>query len=179
MRQKRKYLSVGVRKSSSFDNIVTATAQHRRNRYSGSGTSRLEHRKTIFIGDTSINDDDDTEEDLNLSDDEDCAGHLRETDVDDIDSRNDQSFVRFAEAQDLQEILRLFSQVKSELELQENISSFREIFNPLFLSLSPLLPHRYSELLKMIRNKSLSKEYRNNLAASGKHVLIIGNNDHS
>ena len=165
-------MSGGVRKSLSFDNIV-AVNHNRRNRYSD--ISRLEHRKTIFVGDPYQNNNEDSDEDLNLSDDEDedvdCFGR---SDVDDIDSRNDHSFVKFAEAQDLQDVLRIFSQVKSELGLSENISSFQEIFVPLFRSLSPLLPHRYSELLRMIHNKSLSKDYKSNSVASGKHVLIIG-----
>ena len=161
--QKRKYITTGVRKSTSLEQLET-----RRNVRHYSDVSRSEHRKTIFIG-NNTEDDDSSDEELNISDEE------EDTTSDTIDARlNNHSFVKFAESVDLQDIISHFNQVKSELSLPETVSSFHEIFDSLFSDLSSQLPHRYTELLRHIHNKSLSKEYKNNLVASGKHILIIG-----
>ena len=161
--QKRKYVTTGVRKSTSLEQLET-----RRNVRHYSDVSRSEHRKTIFIG-NNTEDDDSSDEELNISDEE------EDTTSDTIDARlNNISFVKFAESVDLQDIISHFNQVKSELSLPETVSSFHEIFDSLFSDLSSQLPHRYTELLRHIHNKSLSKEYKNNLVASGKQILIIG-----
>ena len=163
--QKRKYITqtTGVRKSTSLEQLET-----RRNVRHYSDVSRSEHRKTIFIG-NNTEDDDSSDEELNISDEE------EDTTSDTIDARlNNNSFVKFAESVDLQDIISHFNQVKSELSLPETVSSFHEIFDSLFSDLSSQLPHRYTELLRHIHNKSLSKEYKNNLVASGKQILIIG-----
>ena len=136
-----------------------------------------EKHKTIFLAD--IDDDEDfessTEDLLLLSTDNDDSdeSYTRLDIVDDIDSKRDNDFVRFAESTNLEEILFLFHQVKSSLGLQQSISSFKEIF-PVLLNLSPNLPHRYSELLNHLYNKSQQKEYKNNSVANGHNVLIIG-----
>ena len=136
-----------------------------------------EKHKTIFLAD--IDDDEDfessTEDLLLLSTDNDDSdeSYTRLDIVDDIDSKRDNDFVRFAESTNLEEILYLFHQVKSSLGLQQSISSFKEIF-PVLLNLSPNLPHRYSELLNHLYNKSQHKEYKHNSVANGHNVLIIG-----
>lgn len=42
--------------------------------------------------------------------------------------------------------------------------------------LTSLIPHRYSELFVQLNTKSQAPEYRNNSAALGQNVLIIGIN---
>ena len=98
---------------------------------------------------------------------------------DDIDAKCDHVFVKFAESTDLEEVLALFAQVKSVLsphntnpDVQD--STFLQLFPRLLKDLPPVLPHRYSELLRHLNNAAQNKEYRGNTAANGVNVLIIG-----
>ena len=80
----------------------------------------------------------------------------------------------FAESADLEEILRVFSQVKANLGLSNQPGSFTEVFSKVQESLSSRIPHRFSELGTLIRQRSTNREYSDNKAASGLRVLIIG-----
>ena len=80
----------------------------------------------------------------------------------------------FAESADLEEVLRVFSQIKASLGLSNQPGTFTEVFSKVQERLSSRIPHRFSELGRLIRQRSTNREYSDNKAASGLRVLIIG-----
>ena len=80
----------------------------------------------------------------------------------------------FAESSDLEEILRVFSKIKANLGLSDQPETFHEVFSKLQEELSAKIPHRYSELFRLLKQKSTNKEYCQNKVASGLRVLILG-----
>ena len=81
----------------------------------------------------------------------------------------------FAQSTDLQEILRVFSKIKANLGLSDMPGTFQEVFSKLQEELSSLIPHRYSELFRLLKQRAANKEYCHNTVASGLRVLILGN----
>ena len=81
----------------------------------------------------------------------------------------------FAESTDLEEILRAFSQIKANLGLSDQPERLQEVFSKLQKDLSAKIPHRYSELFRLLKERSTNKEYCQNTVASGLRVLILGN----
>ena len=80
----------------------------------------------------------------------------------------------FAESTDLEEILRVFSKIKANLGLSQMPETFQEVFSKLQEELSAKIPHRYSELFRLLKQRSTNKEYCQNNVASGLRVLILG-----
>ena len=80
----------------------------------------------------------------------------------------------FAESTDLEEILRVFSKIKANLGLSQMPETFQEVFSKLQEELSARIPHRYSELFRLLKQRSTNKEYYHNNVASGLRVLILG-----
>ena len=140
--------------------------------------NRDRHR-TIFLADKvelDNDNDDDRPEEQDLTDIE-----IQENDnfvdrkVDDVvDARRDHEFVKLAESQDLEEILEIFNQIKGTVGLSDRPEPFKDVFPKLEQELSDRIPHRYSELFKLLRQRSLNKEYCDNKVASGQKVLIVG-----
>ena len=81
---------------------------------------------------------------------------------------------RLAESTDLEEILAVFSQIKTNLGFSDQPGTFNEVFSKVEENLSSRIPHRFSELGRLIKQRSTNKEYGDNKAASGLRVLIIG-----
>ena len=81
---------------------------------------------------------------------------------------------RFTESTDLEEILCVFSQIKAGLGLSSQPGTMSEGFSSLQEHLSARIPHRYSDLFRLIKQRSAEKEYCDNKVASGLNVLIIG-----
>ena len=129
---------------------------------------RKENRKTIFIAEVykDKEDNDSDFEELDLSD--------IITNVDDVDAKRDNEFVKMAESDDLEEILDKFKQIKQNIGLSDLPETFTKVFPKLQDDLSAKIPHRYSELLRHLHQRSLNKEYCGNRVAAGKKVLIIG-----
>ena len=138
--------------------------------------NRDRHR-TIFLADKvelDNDNDDDRPEEQDLTDIE-----IQENDnfvdrkVDDVvDARRDHEFVKLAESQDLEEILEIFNKIKGTMS--DRPEPFKDVFPKLEQELSDRIPHRYSELFRLLRQRSLNKEYCDNKVASGQKVLIIG-----
>ena len=80
----------------------------------------------------------------------------------------------FAESSDLEEILRVFSEIKAYLGLSDTPGTFQEVFSKLQEELSAKIPRKYSELFKLLKQRSTNKEYCQNNVASHLRVLIIG-----
>ena len=80
----------------------------------------------------------------------------------------------FAESSDLEEILRVFSRIKANLRLSDQPETIHEVFSKLQEELSAKIPHRFSELFRLLKQKSTNKEYCQNNVASGLRVLILG-----
>ena len=144
--------------------------------------TREKHR-TIFLADKVLVDaldggDDDRPEDQDLTEIEiqdNENDNCQEGKVDDVvDARRDHEFVKLAESQDLEEILEIFNQIKGTVGLSDRPEPFKDVFPKLEQELSDRIPHRYSELFKLLRQRSLNKEYCDNKVASGQKVLIIG-----
>ena len=138
--------------------------------------NRDKHR-TVFLADKVEVDDDRPEEedltDIEIEDNEtENSGDKKVDDV--VDARRDHEFVKLAESQDLEEILEIFNQIKGTLGLSDRPEPFKDVFPKLEQELSDRIPHRYSELFKLLRQRSLNKEYCDNKVASGQKVLIIG-----
>ena len=138
--------------------------------------NRDKHR-TVFLADKVEVDDDRPEEedlsDIEIEDNEtENSGDKKVDDV--VDARRDHEFVKLAESQDLEEILEIFNQIKGTIGLSDRPETFRDVFPKLDQELSARIPHRYSELFKMLHQRSLNKEYCDNKVASGQKVLIIG-----
>ena len=140
-----------------------------------------DRHKTVFLADkVEVDDDDDDraeEEDLTDIEKEDdeidnCVDTKAVDDV--VDSLRDHEFVKLAESQDLEEILEIFNQIKGTIGLSDRPETFKDVFPKLEQELSARIPHRYSELFKMLHQRSLNKEYCANKVASGQKVLIIG-----
>ena len=167
------------------DSVDSPTVRLRRNsrkfvRKSASDieVDRKYKHKTIFIADDDGDDDwssSDSEE-LDLSDVEiEEEVELNNNSSDDVDAKRDHEFVRLAESTDLAEILEIFNQMKERIGLSDLPQTFTDVFPKLRDELSNKIPHRYSELLKLLQQRSLNKEYCGNKVASGTKVLIIGN----
>ena len=146
--------------------------------------NRDKHR-TIFLADKvqvdnndEFDDDDGSEEEQDLTDIEiqdNENDNFVDRKVDDVvDARRDHEFVKLAESQDLEEILEIFNQIKGTVGLSDRPEPFKDVFPKLEEELSDRIPHRYSELFKLLRQRSLNKEYCDNKVASGQKVLIIG-----
>ena len=144
--------------------------------------TRDKHR-TIFLADKVLVDaldggDDNRPEDQDLTEIEiqdNENDNCQEGKVDDVvDARRDHEFVKLAESQDLEEILEIFNQIKGTVGLSDRPEPFKDVFPKLEQELSDRIPHRYSELFKLLRQRSLNKEYCDNKVASGQKVLIIG-----
>ena len=138
--------------------------------------NRDKHR-TVFLADKVEVDDDRPEEedlsDIEIEDNEtENSGDKKVDDV--VDARRDHEFVKLAESQDLEEILEIFNQIKGTVGLSDRPKPFKDVFPKLEQELSDRIPHRYSELFKLLRQRSLNKEYCDNKVASGQKVLIIG-----
>ena len=140
-----------------------------------------DRHKTVFLADkVEVDDDDDDraeEEDLTDIEKEDdeidnCVDTKAVDDV--VDSLRDHEFVKLAESQDLEEILEIFNQIKGTIGLSDRPETFKDVFPKLEQELSARVPHRYSELFKLLHQRSLNKEYCANKVASGQKVLIIG-----
>ena len=80
----------------------------------------------------------------------------------------------FAESTDLEEILRVFSKIKANLGLSDRPETFQEVFSKLQEELSAKIPRRYSELFRLLKQRSANKEYCQNIVASDLRVLILG-----
>ena len=80
----------------------------------------------------------------------------------------------FAESTELEEILRVFSRIKANVGLTDEPQTFQEVFSKLQEELSAKIPHRYSELFRLLKQRSSNKEYCQNNVASGLRVLILG-----
>ena len=80
----------------------------------------------------------------------------------------------FAESTDLEEILRVFSKIKANLGLSDSPETFQEVFSKLQEELSAKIPRRYSELFRLLKQRSANKEYCQNIVASDLRVLILG-----
>ena len=92
------------------------------------------------------------------------------TNVDDVDAKRDNEFVKMAESTDLEEILDKFKQIKQNIGLSDLPETFTKVFPKLQDDLSAKIPHRYSELLRHLHQRSLNKEYCGNRVAAGKKV---------
>ena len=144
--------------------------------------NRDKHR-TIFLAADKVeldNDDDRGEEedeedltDIEVQDSEYDNSVARKVD-DVVDARRDHVFVKLAESQDLEEILEIFNQIKGAVGLSDRPESFKDVFPKLEEELSDRIPHRYSELFRLLRQRSVNKEYCDNKVASGQKVLIVG-----
>ena len=132
--------------------------------------------KTIFLAE------DDVSEEIDFSEKSDSDNDDNDKSPDELDhSPRENDFVKFAQSDNLEDILSLFNQIKSNIQMNlnnssGNFSTFQEVFPILKSELSPTSPHRYAELLRHLCNKSQSKEYKNNSVAKGYNVLIIGKN---
>ena len=132
--------------------------------------------KTIFLAE------DDVSEEIDFSEESDSDNDDNDKSPDELDhSPRENDFVKFAQSDNLEDILSLFNQIKSNIQMNlnnssGNFSTFQEVFPILKSELSPTSPHRYAELLRHLCNKSQSKEYKNNSVAKGYNVLIIGKN---
>ena len=142
--------------------------------------NRDRHR-TIFLADkveldNDNDDEDDRPEEQDLIDIEIQENdHFVDRKVDDVvDARRDHEFVKLAESQDLEEILEIFNKIKGTIGLSDRPEPFKNVFPKLEQELSDRIPHRYSELFRLLRQRSLNKEYCDNKVASGQKVLIIG-----
>ena len=139
-----------------------------------------DRHKTVFLADkVEVDDDDDRAEEEDLTDtekeDDEIDNCVDTKAVDDVvDSLRDHEFVKLAESQDLEEILEIFNQIKGTIGLSDRPETFKDVFPKLEQELSARVPHRYSELFKMLHQRSLNKEYCANKVASGQKVLIIG-----
>ena len=91
-----------------------------------------------------------------------------------VDGKSDHEFVRFAESTDLFEVLEIFSNIKENLGLEVHSWTYKNVFPILKAELKSLIPYRYEELFKQLEKRSEAKEYKNNMVAAGKKVLIIG-----
>jgi len=141
----------------------------------GSNLYGKEKHKTIFI-------DDDSSEELELysSDDESFTNSQEDlTDgvccsSDTVDAKCDHDFVKFAESNNLLEILDIFYKIKENLGLEVHPWTFKTVFPILKSELKSLIPFRYEELFRHLEKRSEAREYHRNTVASGKKVLIIG-----
>ena len=139
-----------------------------------------DRHKTVFLADkVEVDDDDDRAEEEDLTDiekeDDEIDNCVDTKAVDDVvDSLRDHEFVKLAESQDLEEILEIFNQIKGTIGLSDRPETFKDVFPKLEQELSARIPHRYSELFKLLHQRSLNKEYCANKVASGQKVLIIG-----
>ena len=139
-----------------------------------------DRHKTVFLADkVEVDDDDDRAEEEDLTDtekeDDEIDNCVVTKAVDDVvDSLRDHEFVKLAESQDLEEILEIFNQIKGTIGLSDRPETFKDVFPKLEQELSARVPHRYSELFKLLHQRSLNKEYCANKVASGQKVLIIG-----
>ena len=161
----------GIAKIKTFDTLAERLAKY---------TSITDKHKTIFLA----NDEDETsDEDLDLSDEVEET-HIRSDLVDDdVDTvQRDQDFIDFAQSTNLEDILEIFSKIKERVlpnssnndRVRVNVSTFQETFPRLMEQMTPLVPHRYAELFRLLLTKSRAPEYRSNSAALGQNVLIIG-----
>ena len=173
-----------LRKIKNYDTLT-----RRLEKYS-SISDRSENHKSIFLAN---DEDESSDEELDLSDEceeaqdyarsEETQDYVRSELVDDIDAvPRDQDFMEFAQSTNLEDILEVFSKIRERLLPDNNnnasvdVSTFKETFPPLMQQLTSLIPHRYSELFVQLNTKSQAPEYRNNSAALGQNVLIIGIN---
>ena len=161
----------GIAKIKNFDTLAERLAKY---------ASITDKHKTIFLA----NDEDETsDEDLDLSDEVEET-HIRSDLVDDdVDTvQRDQDFIDFAQSTNLEDILEIFSKIKERVlpnsanndRVRVNVSTFKETFPRLMEQMTPLIPHRYAELFRLLLTKSRAPEYRSNSAALGQNVLIIG-----
>ena len=81
---------------------------------------------------------------------------------------------RLAVSTNLEEIITVFTKIKTGLGIPETSGTFGEVFSKLQDSLSTKIPHRYSSLFQLLKQRSTNKEYYDNKLADGLNVLIIG-----
>ena len=159
-----------------FDSLATRLEKYA----SLTDTRTSDKHKTIFLAN---DEDESSDEDLDLSDEAEeglVSGDLVDDDVDAV--QRDQDFIEFAQSTNLEDVLEIFSKIKDRVLLSPsannsarvNVSTFLETFPHLMEQLTPVIPHRYAELFRLLQTKSRSPEYRNNSAALGQNVLIIG-----
>ena len=161
----------GIAKIKNFDTLAERLAKY---------ASITDKHKTIFLAN---DEDESSDEDLDLSDEVEET-HIRSDLVDDdVDTvQRDQDFIDFAQSTNLEDILEIFSKIKERVlpnsanndRVRVNVSTFQETFPRLMEQMTPLIPHRYAELFKLLLTKSRAPEYRSNSAALGQNVLIIG-----
>ena len=161
----------GIAKIKNFDTLAERLAKY---------ASITDKHKTIFLAN---DEDESSDEDLDLSDEVEET-HIRSDLVDDdVDTvQRDQDFIDFAQSTNLEDILEIFSKIKERVlpnsanndRVRVNVSTFKETFPRLMEQMTPLIPHRYAELFKLLLTKSRAPEYRSNSAALGQNVLIIG-----
>jgi len=88
--------------------------------------------------------------------------------------KRDHVFVKFAESQEMREVLQLYSDLKSELGLEDRPSTFTGQFQRMKQGLVGKVPDRYAELLRLLGDRAGCKEYLGNSVAAGKRVAILG-----
>ena len=165
-----------IGKIKSFDTLAERLAKYAS---LTDGKTSDEH-KTIFLAN---DEDESSDEDLDLSDEAEETQDRSDLVDDDVDTvHRDQDFIEFAQSTNLEEILEIFSKIKERVlpnsannRATVNVSTFQETFPHLMEQMTQVIPHRYVELFRLLKTKSRAPEYRNNSAALGQNVLIIGN----
>ena len=164
-----------VGKIKNFDTLAERLAK-----YASLTDAKISDRhKTIFL---SNDEDESSDEDLDLSDEAEAEDRSDLVD-DDVDTvHRDQDFIEFAQSTNLEDILEIFSKIKERVlpnsannRATVNVSTFQETFPNLMEQMTPVIPHRYVELFRLLKTKSRAPEYKSNSAALGQNVLIIGN----
>ena len=165
-----------VGKIKNFDTLAERLAK-----YASLTDAKISDRhKTIFLAN---DEDESSDEDLDLSDEAEETQDRSDLVDDDVDTvHRDQDFIEFAQSTNLEDILEIFSKIKERVlpnsannRATVNVSTFQETFPHLMEQMTPVIPHRYVELFRLLKSKSRAPEYRSNTAALGQNVLIIGN----
>ena len=165
-----------IGKIKNFDTLAERLAKYA----SLTDAKTSDRHKTIFL---SNDEDESSDEDLDLSDEAEETQDRSDLVDDDVDTvHRDQDFIEFAQSTNLEDILEIFSKIKERVlpnstnnRAAVNISTFQETFPHLMDQMTPVIPHRYVELFRLLKTKSRAQEYKSNTAALGQNVLIIGN----
>ena len=166
-----------IGKIKNFDTLADKLAKYA----SLTGAKTSDKHKTIFLAN---DEDESSDEDLDLSDETEDTFTRSELVDDDVDTvQRDQDFIEFSQSTNLEDILEIFSKIKERVlpnsvnnTVRANVSTFQETFPHLMEQMTPVIPHRYVELFRLLKTKSRAPEYKSNTAALGQNILIIGNN---
>ena len=165
-----------IGKIENFDTLAERLAKYA----SLTDAKTSDRHKTIFLAN---DEDESSDEDLDLSDEAEETQDRSDLVDDDVDTvHRDQDFIEFAQSTNLEDILEIFSKIKERVlpnsannRATVNVSTFQETFPNLMEQMTPVIPHRYVELFRLLKTKSRAPEYKSNSAALGQNVLIIGN----